>query len=305
MKDALIEITLKQLVKKYPTLRTDELSDDFAIAKQHFDGEIDLFQHPCRFDGYLAVFCLEGEFAVDVNLQTFLVRKNTMFVYEPGNIVRFYIPEDSAVRSARLHVSVASMDFIHEVHRDISHRYSVSRALHSDPCLAFSDEEARTVIQYCELTEALLNSGLPGIKDALHSLASSAIFFFASFWDRKRAEAESLALSVHSARAQETVDRFISLVTEHHLGEHYLAFYAKELDITPKYLSKLVREVTGRSAPDWIDSFLVLEAKNMLKYSDMAIKEIVFKLHFPDQSSFYKFFKLHTGMIPSEYRKMQ
>ena len=305
MKDALIEITLKQLVRKYPSLRTDELADDFAIAKQRFDGEIGLFQHPCRFDGYLAVFCLEGEFAVDLNLQTFIVRKNTMFVYEPGNIVRFYIPENSAVRSALFHVSVASMDFIHEVHRDISHRFSVSRAMHSDPCLSFTEEEAGTVIQYCELTESLINSGVPGIKDALHSLASSAIFYFASFWDRKRQAAAASASSIHSARAQETVDRFISLVTEHHLKEHYLAFYARELDITPKYLSKLVREVTGRSAPEWIDSFLVLEAKNMLKYSDMAIKEIVFRLHFPDQSSFYKFFKLHTGMIPSEYRKMQ
>jgi AraC-like DNA-binding protein len=106
-----------------------------------------------------------------------------------------------------------------------------------------------------------------------------------------------------TARSQATVDRFIRLVTEHHMTEHYLQFYANELEITPKYLSKLVRDVTGRSAPDWIDSFLVLEAKNMLKYSDLAIKEIVFKLNFPDQSSFYKFFKLHTGMIPSEYRK--
>ena len=69
------------------------------------------------------------------------------------------------------------------------------------------------------------------------------------------------------------------------------------------YVSKLVREVTGRSAPEWVDSFLVLEAKNLLKYSGMAIKEIVYRMKFPDQSSFYKFFKLHTGMIPSEYRK--
>jgi len=66
--------------------------------------------------------------------------------------------------------------------------------------------------------------------------------------------------------------------------------------------SKLIKQVSGRSAPDWIDSFVILEAKNMLKYTDDSIKEIVFKLHFPNPSVFYKFFKAHTGMTPSEYR---
>jgi AraC-like DNA-binding protein len=41
----------------------------------------------------------------------------------------------------------------------------------------------------------------------------------------------------------------------------------------------------------------------MLKYSDKSIKEIVYELHFPNQSVFYKFFKAHTGMTPSEYRR--
>jgi AraC-like DNA-binding protein len=81
-----------------------------------------------------------------------------------------------------------------------------------------------------------------------------------------------------------------------------MAFYADKMCLTPKYLSKLVKEASGRSAPDWVDSFVILEAKNLLKYTDLAIKEIVFRLHFPNQSVFYKFFKAHTGMTPSEYR---
>ena len=48
--------------------------------------------------------------------------------------------------------------------------------------------------------------------------------------------------------------------------------------------------------------YLGLEAKNLLKYSETPIKEIVFKLNFPNQSVFYKFFKAHTGMTPTEYR---
>ncbi|MBQ2151347.1 MAG: AraC family transcriptional regulator, partial [Bacteroidales bacterium] len=77
---------------------------------------------------------------------------------------------------------------------------------------------------------------------------------------------------------------------------------ADKLCLTPKYLSKLVRSVSGRSGPEWIDSFVLVEAKNMLKYSEMSIKEIVYRLNFPSSSVFYKFFKSHTGQTPSEYR---
>ena len=82
-----------------------------------------------------------------------------------------------------------------------------------------------------------------------------------------------------------------------------MRYYAERLCLTPKYLSKVIKQVSGRSAPEWIDAFVVLEAKNMLRYSDMAIKEIVYTLHFPNQSVFYKFFKSHTGQTPSEYRR--
>ena len=55
MKDTPNVITLGQLTKRYPTFRIDEMADDFAIARQRFDGHIQFFQHPCRFDGYMIV----------------------------------------------------------------------------------------------------------------------------------------------------------------------------------------------------------------------------------------------------------
>lgn len=72
--------------------------------------------------------------------------------------------------------------------------------------------------------------------------------------------------------------------------------------MSPKYLSKLIKEVSGKSAPEWIDAYVMLEAKHLLKYTDISIKEIVFKLNFSNQTVFYKYFKAHTGMTPTEYR---
>ena len=77
----------------------------------------------------------------------------------------------------------------------------------------------------------------------------------------------------------------------------------RKLYLTPKYLSKLIKNVSGRSAHEWIDSFVILEAKNLLKYSDLPIKQIVDELHF-NQTTFYRFFKAKTGLTPSEYRRI-
>lgn len=97
-------------------------------------------------------------------------------------------------------------------------------------------------------------------------------------------------------------DQFIKLVSEYHTEQRNVGFYAQRLNLTPKYLSRIIRDASGRSAPEWIDDYVILEAKNLLKYSGLAIKEIVYKLNFPSQSVFYKFFKSHTGMTPTEYK---
>ena len=139
-------------------------------------------------------------------------------------------------------------------------------------------------------------------REIIGSLLTSLTYVSADVWEEQLDQAKQHA-GGSSARTKQIFDRFISLVNEHHNSQRNMAFYADELCLTPKYLSKLIKQASGRSAPEWIDAFVILEAKNMLKYSDMAIKEIVYKLHFANQSVFYKFFKAHTGLTPSEYRK--
>ena len=67
-------------------------------------------------------------------------------------------------------------------------------------------------------------------------------------------------------RNRSVVTKFLRLVSEYHVSERTVIFYADKMCLTPKYLSKLIKNATGRSAPEWIDSFVILEAKSMLKY---------------------------------------
>lgn len=98
-------------------------------------------------------------------------------------------------------------------------------------------------------------------------------------------------------------ERFIELVEQHHGSERQLTFYAQKLCISPKYLSHVVKEVSGRTAKQWIDNMVILEAKVLLTTSHMNIQEISHRLNFPNQSFFGRFFKKANGVSPGDYRQ--
>ena len=99
------------------------------------------------------------------------------------------------------------------------------------------------------------------------------------------------------------VNEFMQLVRTHHKQERMVSFYAEKLFISPKYLSLIIKEALGRSAAEVIDEFVILEAKNLLRFSGKNIQQVAYDLNFPNQSSFGKYFKHLTGMSPSEFQR--
>ena len=97
-------------------------------------------------------------------------------------------------------------------------------------------------------------------------------------------------------------DRFIVLVKEHFKSERFLEFYAAHLGVTPKHLSRTVKAQTGTSAAAWIERFLILEAKILLKSTNLTVQQISDSLNFPTQSFFGKYFKKSVGLSPKAYR---
>ena len=98
-------------------------------------------------------------------------------------------------------------------------------------------------------------------------------------------------------------EHFRHLLHQHCREQHEVSFYAEQLCVTPDYLSKVMRNFSGRSAVKWINHSLIMEAKILLRKPEMTIQTIAETLHFSDQSAFGKFFKKHTGMSPLSYRK--
>ena len=94
------------------------------------------------------------------------------------------------------------------------------------------------------------------------------------------------------------IPKFIKMVEQTFRHERRVAWFAKELNITPKYLSETVKSVSNRTPNEWIDYYAILELRVQLKNTIKSIKEISDELNFPNQSFMGKFFKDHVGMSP-------
>ena len=98
-------------------------------------------------------------------------------------------------------------------------------------------------------------------------------------------------------------DKFIHLLSDNFRSERNVSWYSDQLCLTPKYLSEVVKNVSGRTAGQWIANFVVMEIKQLLANTSLSVKEIAVRLNFSNQSFLGKYFKNATGFSPSDYRK--
>jgi AraC family transcriptional activator of pobA len=114
---------------------------------------------------------------------------------------------------------------------------------------------------------------------------------------------QQLHLSVPETEGNKLVPGFIRLVGHHYLSLRQVADYADLLSVTPNYLNRAVKTITGKTASDTINDMLLLEAKSQLRYTERTVSEIAYGLNFTDPASFNRFFKARSGETPLNYRR--
>lgn len=138
----------------------------------------------------------------------------------------------------------------------------------------------------------------PFRREEVQHLVLALLYNIRYAYDRKQTHVSS-----RLSRQEEIFRRFITLVNEYGKRERNVSFYADKLFLTSHYLSTVIREASGQTVMQWINQAIILEAKVMLKHSDMLIFQISDALNFPNPSFFSKFFKRMTGMTSAEYQK--
>ncbi len=275
---------------------TDALSDSNILRSMTY---------PIRFDGLIIFFLSKGHFQIDFNLNTYEVKEHSLLVATPGNIIRLPKLDYTAMTDIEMTFILMSNDYYSNLHLDFNKVFQDSLAILANPCVTLNDRQLEIATAYYSLLRAIITSEVKDKRQVIGGLINSLTYLTDDIWTEQvdAAKARNQPGNSASHRSKQLFDSFIALVTEYHSSERGMQFYADKLCLTPKYLSKVVKDASGKSGPEWIDSYVILEAKNLLRYSGLSIKEVVFQLNFHNQSVFNKFFKSHTGMTPSEYRK--
>lgn len=293
-------VTPSKIKQMVPSGISLGIGDDFFISRLQEKPQYKYLRYPFRVDCYLAAYCVEGSVDCSVNLTDYHLTTGTLLLFTPGNIVRITQP-DELDQNLRVTLICASSTFITSIGINPSKFLIEAVEVLKDPCIHLSADETEMLHKYVNLALDITKANPQFVKESIAGLVSSVFYQFAGFLaDSKRRE--DMEKPVRSTRQRQILEQFIKLAINNHVHEHMVGFYADKMCVTPKYLSKIVKEASGRSVPEWLNELLILDAKNMLRHTDMTIKEISASLYFPSQSFFFRFFKNHTGQTPTQYR---
>ncbi len=294
-------LDISKLKSFIPRTQQIGVGDDFCLFHIKSIEELRPLEYPCRFEGLMIIYCGTGPVRLSVNLNEYELDDHHLTIVSPEKIVKLTDVPKEGGKDVDLAIVAMSPKFASDLHIDFKRLLNEALTLKRASGIVISGDQEALMANYFELMARVVRTDNPFKDNTLTSLVSSMISFVAGVWSEKLEKLDE-AESQSSSRSRMIFEQFIRLAGEYHTKHRNVGFYADKLCLTPKYLSKLIKTASGKSAPEWIDAFVVLEAKNLLKYSDMAIKEIVYRLNFPNQSVFYKFFKGRTGQTPSEYR---
>lgn len=261
------------------------------------DSQMQVFRFPCRIDAFIIGVGTEGETSVSFNLHEFRLKKDSMFIFTPKNILQV-----NSQQYFKADVIAISPDFMRRINIDIKNMMPLFLKFVENPTLALTPEESRSMRGMIAQIERETRGPETHFSfDIVSGLIAATIYKVGDIMYHYLAEHPEGQNNSHN-RAEEYFKQFTHLLGEHFREERSVGFYARQLCITPKYLTTLIKRISGQSVSEWIDNYVILEAKTLLKFSTMSIQEIAYYLNFPNQSFFGSYFKRNTGMSPSQYK---
>lgn len=126
--------------------------------------------------------------------------------------------------------------------------------------------------------------------------------FFIGFHEYLQRNLQYRPDEVKSYRVRELFNRFMMLLEKDYKISRDVNCYAAQMNISSKYLTNIVSQVTGHTPKTIIDQYVILQLKMHLKRTTQSIKEMAWEFHFADVSFFCRYFKKHTGLTPQQIR---
>lgn len=255
--------------------------------------DIPYVHFPSRLEYMLLAVCKAGHISAVIDVAPRKLNPGSILVLRPGHIIS-QCNESSDFEGFFI---IVSEEKLNEILPSLHYVIPYSLHYNSNPIIEITAEELETQSLIYEMLQRQLKSADQMFNGmALDSMCEVL------FYNTLGIYASRLNNTKHLSRREELLSNFIELIEVHFKTERAVNFYAEKLFVTPKHLSAVLKEISGKTAGEWIDHRVILEAKLLLRTTGMNIQEISQNLNFSNQSFFGKYFKHLTGLSPRDYR---
>lgn len=283
-------------VKVYHQVNSEEDSVSFAISKMEDiyvkrNGRVD---EPHRHNYYTVLIVERAKGVHKIDFNTYELGENQVFFVAPGQVHQVVEKEKSfgyvmTFSNLFLIENTIPLSFIESL--NLFQNYGQS------PPLLPSQKQYESITKYANQIFNLYHSD----TDMKH-LSIGAFLKLLLIECNNICSINPIESDVDTT-GDNLIRSFRKAVNEHYKKEHSTSYYAELLHITPDHLNRTFRSKVGKTAKDFIQSRIITEAKRLLYFTDLTTKEIAYELGFNEPANFSAFFKKHTDLSPSEFKK--
>jgi AraC family transcriptional regulator, transcriptional activator of pobA len=249
---------------------------------------------PLKSAFFRIALCLRGTVTVDCGLETFHHQTNTIHFNFPTQLFSLYDKSDDMFA----YYTLFSESFIEGI-LPLQALQQQFPFLDYDgvPFFQLSDDEALEIENLFHRMNFEIKEKRPNFKKTIQLYLNLILITAQRSYLR-----QGLMQKIDPKKEHTLLMRYKKMVAQHFITKRKVEDYAAFLAVTPNHLNKIIKEQTGNTASSFIESMLVMEAKALLRYTELSISEIAYQLDFTDPSHFNKFFKKEVALTPLVYR---
>ncbi|WP_139822911.1 helix-turn-helix domain-containing protein [Massilibacteroides vaginae] len=266
---------------------TDFVLGNLSEINQIREGEISIH------GGMAMCTCTKGAFHFSIGNKNYTLTERQIFTFLPRQAIKIISQSDDFSGE----ILVFPVDLMPAYLSPIN--YEVVFRIIENPVLSVSLKTMQSILQmHALIVESFHNKEKIYKEEIVKALVLAMVLEVGSEY----AKHQQMCLPAVKTRKEELTEAFIVLLLTHYKVGHSVAFYAKKMGITPKYLSATIKEIIGLGALDCINEAVMAKIKSSLRNSQQTVLQISEEFNFPNSSFFGRYFKQHTGETPLQYR---
>ncbi|MDR2919138.1 MAG: helix-turn-helix domain-containing protein [Tannerella sp.] len=246
---------------------------------------------------FIMILVEKGNAEISLDYKTYHITSDKMAFIIPNHLFRIYNMSSDFIAK----VLTIDRSFFEEVMQEINSSFNYISFKRNPVVKLELNENADLQKVFLLLQEKIRSHTHFFYKELIRNITETLLLEFLNVLAKKKND------FIHTmfSRQEDLVDKFFKLLAKHAKEQHLLSFYADKLFITPKYLTVILKKLTGKTGSKWISDTLVFEAKKLIKSPSSNIQEVAYALNFNDQSAFRRFFKKSMGISPIIYRRSE